>query len=105
MTNIDDIMIKSALEAVSCMNAVFSGLDKVIDQHNVYKVKANISQAKVRIEIISWVSGAGGDYWESIHGSRWGPDQKRYARQRRLYRYILLNIPSRNVVYHWTIIF
>ncbi len=39
MTNIDDIMIKSALEAVSCINAVFSGLDKVIDQHNVYKVK------------------------------------------------------------------
>ncbi|XP_046441203.1 soluble guanylate cyclase 89Da-like isoform X2 [Daphnia pulex] len=39
MTNIDDIMIKSALEAVSCMNAVFSGLDKVIDQHNVYKVE------------------------------------------------------------------
>ncbi|EFX79271.1 hypothetical protein DAPPUDRAFT_245123 [Daphnia pulex] len=40
MTNIDDIMIKNALEAVSCMNAVFSGLDKVIDQHNnVYKVE------------------------------------------------------------------
>ena len=31
-------MINSALEAVSCMNAVFSALDNIIDQHNVYKV-------------------------------------------------------------------
>ena len=38
MTNIEDIMINSALEAVSCMNAVFSALDNIIDQHNVYKV-------------------------------------------------------------------
>ncbi|XP_057364674.1 soluble guanylate cyclase 89Da-like [Daphnia carinata] len=39
MTNMDDLMTKSALEAVSCMNAVFSALDNVIDQHNVYKVE------------------------------------------------------------------
>lgn len=38
MTNVDDLMTMSALEAVSCMNAVFSALDKVIDQHKVYKV-------------------------------------------------------------------
>ncbi|KAI9562214.1 hypothetical protein GHT06_013179 [Daphnia sinensis] len=39
MTNIDNIMAKSALEAVSYMNAIFSGLDKIMDQHNVYKVE------------------------------------------------------------------
>ncbi len=39
MTNIDDVMATGALEAVECMNAVFSGLDKVIDKHNVYKVR------------------------------------------------------------------
>ncbi|XP_045029209.1 soluble guanylate cyclase 89Db isoform X3 [Daphnia magna] len=39
MTNIDDIMAKSALEAVSYMNAIFSALDKIMDQHNVYKVE------------------------------------------------------------------
>ncbi|XP_046441201.1 soluble guanylate cyclase 89Da-like [Daphnia pulex] len=40
MTNIEDIMIKSALEAVSCMNSVFSALDKIVDhQPNVYKVE------------------------------------------------------------------
>lgn len=38
MTNMDDLMTKSALEAVNFMNAVFSALDNVIDQHNVYKV-------------------------------------------------------------------
>ena len=33
-------MIKSALEAVSCINSVFSALDKIVDQqHNVYKVQ------------------------------------------------------------------
>lgn len=38
MTNVEDIMATSVFEAVNCMNAVFSGLDKVIDEHNVYKV-------------------------------------------------------------------
>lgn len=48
ITNIDDIMAKSVLEAVDCMNAVFSCLDKGIDQHNVYKVIMTISHVLSR---------------------------------------------------------
>lgn len=44
MTNIDDIMAKSALEAVSYMNAIFSALDKIMDQHNVYKVSFSLKK-------------------------------------------------------------
>ncbi|XP_046645351.1 soluble guanylate cyclase 89Db-like isoform X2 [Daphnia pulicaria] len=39
LANIDEITATNPMEAVSCMNAVFSCFDNIIDQHNVYKVE------------------------------------------------------------------
>ena len=38
LANVDEITATNAMEAVTCMNAVFSCFDNIIDQHNVYKV-------------------------------------------------------------------
>lgn len=38
LANVDEITATNAMEAVSCMNAVFSCFDNTIDQHSVYKV-------------------------------------------------------------------
>lgn len=38
LANIDEITAMNAMEAVACMNAVFSSFDTIIDKHNVYKV-------------------------------------------------------------------
>lgn len=53
MTNIDDVMAKSALEAVSYMNVIFSALDKIIDQHNVYKVSLQLEKTNLAVIVIS----------------------------------------------------
>ncbi|XP_057364672.1 soluble guanylate cyclase 89Db-like isoform X1 [Daphnia carinata] len=39
LANIDEITATSPMEAVSCMNSVFSCFDNIIDQHSVYKVE------------------------------------------------------------------
>jgi len=38
LANIEEITAANAMEAVGCMNAVFSCFDNIIDRHNVYKV-------------------------------------------------------------------
>ena len=44
IANYQAISAGSPLDAVHCMNIVFSCLDKVIDRHSVYKVKSNRSK-------------------------------------------------------------
>lgn len=56
ITNIDGIMGQSALEAVECMNAVFSCLDNVIDQHSVYKVLIYMWRATFRLYLTNKTS-------------------------------------------------
>jgi hypothetical protein len=89
MTNIEDIMIKSALEAVSCMNSVFSALDKIVDQqHNVYKVNPHISDKNVHSLFCVCVVDAGGDNRKCLHGRRRGTDKMRVACQRYIFGYV-----------------
>lgn len=38
LANIDEITAVNAMEAVGCLNSVFSCFDNIIDRHNVYKV-------------------------------------------------------------------